>query len=484
MLFVLVVMEMMMMSSIFLFHSFILVDKVLLYEIIYVNRIMTKPGLVCHEQKVAFCNAIELSLVTRFFEDGSKSNEMLWACFIAEKGTTKKEITKLFKHTVANADGKLIVLDQSFLYLSQVELNAFIKGSGCCIAYCFMHVTLLIISDLCQSKLTYAFNVDINYSLNFDKIKGIIEGLGSSNIRVWGLKILTDLAYLMNLDLDLQYSAWKKLCEGRVISLLCSGLENTVEWSLGLSEEDSFVVEKYFSLLQVLVELTDKIEATETDECISEELQEIWDKLSLLEFKNDSKQQTRQHPTINLKKSIDTFEMIHAAFPQISLKDFTILQLYRIRGELRSKSNGLVPEAQVSNKSTTLNHLKLNFSFVCGQLTLDCLINYALHGIETQTTFTGYGTGPLVIEKGSKDFVLLERTFAKENVNDDDIQEAKSMKNNEILDLEGISINALAEMLSTIRTAKKNQGKFVSLPTLPENMLKYFNFICEIYNSR
>lgn len=426
---------------------------------------MTRPGLLCHKLSVAYCDAVELSLVKTFYENGTDI-ELRWGCFIAEKGTTKKEITAMFKHAVNETDGKLIILDQSFFYLTPEEINGLLKGDYC-IAYCFMHVLLLILNDMSQSKLKFAFNEYIEYLLDVVDIKKKIEALASCNIRVWGLKILSDLAYLINLDLDIQYSAWRKLCDSRIISLICYALENAHEWKLNLTEEESFVIGKFFSLLQALVELTNLVEGIEIDAeaRLIDELLEVWRKLSLLEFKSDIKQ-AREHPTVNLRKSIDVFEKINASFPQITLKDFTILMHYRVRGELRAMSNGLVPE---------------------GQFTLDCLTKFAGHGVETASTFTGYGTGPLVINRTRKNFVLLERPIEDEfddrDCTEEDIDEAESLKTNDLLDLEGLPTNTLAEMIRVIKTAKKHPGRFVSLsPSMPECLLKYFPFVCDIYN--
>lgn len=76
-------------------------------------------------------------------------------------------------------------------------------------------------------------------------------------------------------------------------------------------------------------------------------LKDVVEALTVLDFTAVNPKSARVYPTSNLEASTKIFEDIKTKIPDIKPKDLSIITHYRLSGDLRASSDGLVPTVKV-----------------------------------------------------------------------------------------------------------------------------------------
>lgn len=76
-------------------------------------------------------------------------------------------------------------------------------------------------------------------------------------------------------------------------------------------------------------------------------LKDVVEALTVLDFTTVNPKTARVYPTSNLESASKTFEDIKLKIPDIKPKDLSIITHYRLSGDLRASSDGLVPTVKV-----------------------------------------------------------------------------------------------------------------------------------------
>lgn len=319
------------------------------------NRLLLQEGILVHEKKMGIYDSVEVVHTKKFYSDKTTTTELTSAFFISKTGCRKSRINKFIQKVLRYTNCDILIIDQSNMYPSQEQIEALAIECGITkipkIGYCFDHVVSLIVQDFVNSRLIWRGNEDgVPCELDYNKFKQLMLAFGEGARKGWALKIYKSLKSFKALSLDLKCGAWFELCKSGVIFLLSSHFKRSSNVEENMSRDEYVLLSSSLKALKLLCMVTCTIEGFILPWGISidKNMSTIVAGLTVLTYSTKVKSNSlRSEPTSNLETSYALFEEIHAKLIDFVYKDMTIVTLYRLRGDLRALSNGLMPTVQV-----------------------------------------------------------------------------------------------------------------------------------------